>query len=785
MKLLRNLWRDPDRRRALMLTSLAHLVALSLIAVLVFQPQLTPKKDYLVVDVGTPGKAQQANEASAARQPAPQTATPQVAASQSGIPQKAETKASQPKPAQTAGASPSKPQAQTAEARPSPKQAAASAKPPAPKAESTKNTESSPASSPPPSSAQEATQAMQPQKAKAAAVPPPVTAPVPAAHVPQTGSTPALPSPVTSAPEASTALPQIKQVELKPKKAATPLRIPQPQVATKAPQVRTVTAKPEVQVKAAKALPRPDVTSAVTHQTQPQAQAMVTAEKAVPQPQVQASVATAPQPDVQTSVAAAEAVPQPQVEVSTASATGETQPQVRASVAAAQAIPQPQAQTSVSTTNTASNTVSQPNVQASVAASQSVPQPQVQVAAAQGASSASQATQVTAQVSVAPGRSVTTSPQVALNASAVASPNVSASISQAAQAAAAGAPGEGVGAPGGSKKAAGLTTGLEAGQVAGGNAAQAGQSDLQAAAQKDALGAAVSPEGVANPSGAPAPKVLPYSESRERPLAVLLDNVKGYPQAGLKVASSIYEMPVEGGLTRLMTVYNKTDPEQVGPIRSARPYFVDLVESMKGVLVHDGGSPTAMAQIKRSKLPDFDALHNGRLFARKGARSAPYNLYASGTALRQAVGRLKLERSTPVSGHIFQPATTAEDASSLLVNYSATYKSGFTYLPKLNEYHWQRDGKSAVDASGNAVLVDAVVVAHIEAHPLPNDPAGRLYIPMRGGKATLYLHGKQLPGSWSDQGGFSFVGPGGKPIDLTPFKVWVLFAPQWAKVSAH
>ena len=80
--------------------------------------------------------------------------------------------------------------------------------------------------------------------------------------------------------------------------------------------------------------------------------------------------------------------------------------------------------------------------------------------------------------------------------------------------------------------------------------------------------------------------------------------------------------------------------------------------------------------------------------------------------------------------------------------------------------------------------MDAVVVARIIAQPLPNDPEGRLYIPLSGGEATLYLRGKEIPGTWSPEDGFTFVGPDG-PIDLTPFKHWVLFAPAGAEVAAH
>lgn len=315
---------------------------------------------------------------------------------------------------------------------------------------------------------------------------------------------------------------------------------------------------------------------------------------------------------------------------------------------------------------------------------------------------------------------------------------------------------------------------------AGGDAANPGQTgppDPDAAAS--ALGAAAGPDGSPEPTGSPAPPRPPFAQQLDRPLAVVVDNVGGYPQSGLRPASAIVEMPVEGGLTRLMLVFDRTDPERVGPVRSAREYFVELAGRLDAVLVHDGGSPGALAAIEASPLPTINSFTSGTLFAR-GDGQAPYNLFSQGDALRAAVNRLDLARGRTVATTIYRPSDDLPAATSVSVRYGGTYTTAFRFEQALDAYRWVRNGTAAVDAAGEAVLVDAVLVGAIEARVFPNDTAGRLNIPLRGGDATLYVGGRAIEGRWElvDAVGVRFVA-GDEVVDLAPFKTWVVLTPTY------
>ena len=315
---------------------------------------------------------------------------------------------------------------------------------------------------------------------------------------------------------------------------------------------------------------------------------------------------------------------------------------------------------------------------------------------------------------------------------------------------------------------------------AGGDAARAGQTGPPGDVPDElGLGAAAGPDGSDRPTGSPAPPSTPFRQTLERPMAVVVDNLRGYPQHGLAPASQVHELPVEGGLTRLLLVFDRTDPERVGPVRSARDYMVDLSRSMDAVMVHDGGSPGALAAITATNAATLNSFSRGELFSR-GDGSAPYNLFAGGDALRAAVNRLDIARGRTVAGVIYRPDAVSDDVAEVRVRYGGTYETAFRYEPGVNAYRWVRNGAAASDASGQAVLLDAVLVASIEARPIPNDAEGRLYIPLREGPATLFLRGKAVTGVWSlrsGQGVQFTTAEGG--VDLTPFKLWVVYTPDY------
>ncbi|MEX2500773.1 MAG: DUF3048 domain-containing protein, partial [Trueperaceae bacterium] len=321
----------------------------------------------------------------------------------------------------------------------------------------------------------------------------------------------------------------------------------------------------------------------------------------------------------------------------------------------------------------------------------------------------------------------------------------------------------------------------------GGDAPRAGQPGDLPDADADALGQAASPDGDEEGGGAPAAPPPLLTETRPRPLAVVVDNApQGYARlTGLSSASWVAEMPVEGGLTRLMPMFDVSDPGQVGPVRSARDYFVHVAERSDAVLVHDGGSPDAMVALTSSRSPSLNAFRRGDLFSRASDGAAPYNLFSDGSALRQAMAGLNVNPSRLLEGYRPMAAEDPmEEASEVEIDWGGVYQSGFAYQPAQDRYRWLRNGQPGVQADGQAILVDAVLIARIDARPKPGDTEGRLYIAVdRGGPATLLWRGTVQSGRWSVEGGLRFTNEDGTDVSLEAIRTWAAFVPNSQSVE--
>lgn len=279
---------------------------------------------------------------------------------------------------------------------------------------------------------------------------------------------------------------------------------------------------------------------------------------------------------------------------------------------------------------------------------------------------------------------------------------------------------------------------------------------------------AQAPEKIINPlTGNEEDSQLPA-----RPTIVSIDNVgDAVPQSNLSYADMIYEFPVEGLQTRLECIFYSQYPEFVGPVRSTRPYFVDLTREYKGVFVAYGWSPDAKRYLKEKYVPWINGMVHNDLFYRVTDKASPHNAYIKWENIEKHASEngdwysdehRKKIRAFKFIGIDDQEETTAatdedgeeveliepEDCTKVKFDYAHSHCE-FTYDEDSGLYSRSIQGTPYIDKeSGDTITCSNILVQKVSSEVL--DEKGRLSIDMcEGGDALLFTNGKVTKGTWS------------------------------------
>jgi hypothetical protein len=294
-------------------------------------------------------------------------------------------------------------------------------------------------------------------------------------------------------------------------------------------------------------------------------------------------------------------------------------------------------------------------------------------------------------------------------------------------------------------------------------------------------------------TGAPA---LARGSLTQRPYILMLDNhPNAYPQTGLDKAAVVFEALAEFGLTRFMAVYipgTVPEAQQIGPVRSARLYFVQWALGLRGIYGHAGGSPEALTLLAQTTdVIDLDALFRVSVgyYGRSNDRPAPHNLYTSGGALDQAALELNagaLPNADEIGFLFKSDAPEADRPASQLINYFFLYKEddvSWQYDPATNSYLRIRRTAPARDAAtGEQLRAKNVIVMEVFEAPIPGDDKGRIEQQVLGeGRARLFMDGLEREVIWrksSAEAQLSFFDPTGAEVQLNPGQVWLVALPS-------
>ncbi len=274
-----------------------------------------------------------------------------------------------------------------------------------------------------------------------------------------------------------------------------------------------------------------------------------------------------------------------------------------------------------------------------------------------------------------------------------------------------------------------------------------------------------------------------------RPLQVSIDNVgTAIPQSYLSMADLVYEFPVEGRQSRLQAIFYGTMPDHFGPIRSVRPYFIDLAREYDSVFLGHGWSRASRDYLLSDIVPYINAMNSDCAFYRVDDKEIPHNSYLDWSEVKRKIDENGWwDEDIEVEPFQFlgeEDVVEGEAATYITVDYGAS-NCEYTYDPETKLYTRTIDGSAYVDRETNeSVTVSNVLVQRVYSTPMEGSVC--IAIDMcAGGDAVLYTNGVAIEGTWTRDSLDSrtvFVDNEGNQFKLQPGHTWVQIADQGCSV---
>ena len=280
-------------------------------------------------------------------------------------------------------------------------------------------------------------------------------------------------------------------------------------------------------------------------------------------------------------------------------------------------------------------------------------------------------------------------------------------------------------------------------------------------------------------------------------VAMMIENhTEARPQSGLAYASVVYEAPVEANYSRFLVIFPKdANVQKAGPVRSARPYYLDWVREYGNdvLYMHVGGSPDAIAIIKNSSnnIFDFDEFFNGPYFWRSTDRYAPHNVYTSSANWQKAWDKYGTKENTDFESWKFRDIGNCEGLDEECVNeitvsfLPPTYQATWKYSSSTRKYaRYQIEGRH-LDQDGTAIEADTIIVQKVKSVVLDN--VGRLKIDtISSGEVIVFQNGHKEEGTWEKEtvtGRTKWLDKSGNEIPLKSGKIWIEVVNERGDVS--
>ena len=248
--------------------------------------------------------------------------------------------------------------------------------------------------------------------------------------------------------------------------------------------------------------------------------------------------------------------------------------------------------------------------------------------------------------------------------------------------------------------------------------------------------------------------------TKSRPYAIMINNVAGARklQSGLQDAYIIYEMMVEGGITRYLALFLDQNTERIGSIRSARHYYLDYALENDAIYVHHGYSPQAREDWNSLGVDRIEVNESTTGWRDKSAsKTYEFTLFSNIEKLNKGLGSKRTERNNDLLLNYsadevdLSQLEGAIPANTLNIKYSGNTNNNYVYDKDNKFYLRSVNNKSQDDyVTGKQLTVKNIIVYSIKYSGISGDDKGRQTIDNIGEGNGYYIsNGYAIPITWS------------------------------------
>lgn len=271
----------------------------------------------------------------------------------------------------------------------------------------------------------------------------------------------------------------------------------------------------------------------------------------------------------------------------------------------------------------------------------------------------------------------------------------------------------------------------------------------------------------------------------QRFINVMVNNhPRARPQSGLSQADMVFEILSEGQTTRLMAMFHSEQPEVVGPVRSARPYYFNLADDYNALYVYHGAATFIENMLKNGAADHLNGAYydnDRQLFKRESFRVAPHNSYVIFDAIAETAKEKGYEMETT-----YEPLTflSDEEMTGLEGNpanevtlYYGNESVRYVYQSDTETYHRYNGQSQTVELSDSTpIALDNVFI--LETYHEIADDVGRREIDFSsGGDALLIQKGVAKEVAWENRDGRIIPVQSGEAVGFVPGKTWINVIP--------